>query len=280
MSKSKVQVYQPQMIHKALLSEHPQNSQRQSKHAFNELRKSIRENGFDESLIIVPRDDNMGYYIVSGNHRYRAGVAEGMEEFPCVVRTDWDEVKSRIELVRRNYVRGKIDQDAFTQEVNSLSKEKHLSIEDIMTQMGFASEDEFAKLYMLQKEQEEKAIREIVEREATSNATTVKMVDDLGFIISSILEKYGHTVPYSFLVFPAGGKNHMYISANPSLRKTMEAIATACVQQGLDINVALAGLLRIGLNNTNFLNQAGREQVVETVEQDSDGSPDFDLEIV
>lgn len=273
----KIKVHQTQMISKLLLTEHPQNSQKQSKHEFNELRKSIRENGFDESLIVVPNDDGTGYYVVSGNHRCRAGIAEGMDEFPCVVRADWDAVKSQIELVRRNYVRGKIDRDAFTQAVNVLSSEQKLSIEDIYGQMGFASQDDFAAIYKAQQVEEARIQKEVVEGVATSNAATVKMIDDLSFIISSILEKYGDTVPYSFIMFPAGAKNHMYISANPSLKKSLEAIAAACVSQHLDINVALAGLIRIGIDNTDFLKNKGKSEVVNAVERDNDGSSDLEI---
>lgn len=273
-----VTIRQAELLPASALEEHPDNSQKQSKHEFSELRRSIRENGFDESLIVVPKENGDGYWIVSGNHRYRAGVAEGMEQFPCVIREDWDDVKAQIELVRRNYVRGKIDRDAFTAQVDRLVNEQLLSIDEVMKQMGFASDSEFELLYKAHIESEEKAHRDIADGIATSNASTVKMIDDLGYIVSTLLDKYGDTVPYSFIMFPAGGKNHMYIAANPTLKKNLEAIAEACVGQHLDINVALAGLLSIGLAQTNFLAGQGKREVVDIVEEDEGG--DADLEII
>ena len=262
------------MISRLLLFKHPSNSQKQSKHEFSELRKSIRENGFDESLLVFPREEGDGtFWIVAGNHRFDGGVAEGMEEFPCVVRDDWDSVKAKIELVRRNYVRGKIDKDAFTAAVNELRDEHGLAIDDIMEQMGFEDMDKFSLFFREEQEKEERIAREV----ASSDAGVVKMIDDLGLIISAILNKYGDTVPHSFIIFPTGGKNHLFIASNPGLKKTMEQIAAACVTQHLDINVALAGILAIGLAQTNFIQGSGKSEILEEVNKFDNSS---DIEVV
>lgn len=253
------------MVPRALLFKHPSNSQKQSKHEFAELRKSIRDNGFDESLLVVPREDGEGYWIVAGNHRFDAGGAEGMDEFPCVIRDDWDEVKAKIELVRRNYVRGKLDKDAFTAAVNELRDEHGLALDDIMEQMGFEDADKFSVFFREEQEKEEKIAREV----ASSDAGVIKMIDDLGLIVSAILNKYGDTIVNGFIIFPAGGKNHLFISANPALKKTMQDIAQGCVEARLDINVALAGVLAIGLANTNFLKS--KSQVVDIVNKLNEG---------
>ena len=52
-----VEVHLPELIHKDLLSEHPSNSNKQSRSTYAELRKSIRKNGFDETLTVVPREE-------------------------------------------------------------------------------------------------------------------------------------------------------------------------------------------------------------------------------
>src|SRR5690606_30401994 len=118
-------VHPIQMIPDELLFDHPNNTNKQSKHVHQELIDRLTENGFDENLIVVPRrDGEAGYFIVAGNHRRRAGRAAGMVQFPCVVRDDWDDVEARIQLVRRNYVRGEIDKTLFTEEINRLSSEQ------------------------------------------------------------------------------------------------------------------------------------------------------------
>lgn len=279
MSKNKknIKVHTAVMIPADLLYEHPNNTQKQSKHEFAELRKSIAENGFDETLLVYPRDDGeAGYWVIAGNHRKRAGVAEGMDEFPCVVRNDWTNVRARIESVRRNFVRGQIDKQAFSEEVDLLSMEASLPKATIFEQMGFENDDAINALYQQEKE-EAKQVEKLAKEAASSDGGIIKLMDDIGYVVSNILAKHGHNVPHSFIVFPTGGKNHMYIAANPSLKKSLEAIATMCSSQNLDINVALAGIIAVGLDETGFVEGDGRDKIIARVDEDDDGFSDLDL---
>jgi len=245
-------VYLAQMIPVALLTEHPNNSNVQSKHVFNELKESITAGGFDEPLIVVPRPDDVGYYVVSGNHRFKAGKELGYEELPCIVRDDWDAVEAEIQLVRRNYVRGEIDRAAFTETVNRLSSEQSLSLDVLMERFGFEDSDAFADFYTQEKVKEKRTASAVSASNNNANQQ-IKMIDDLGVILSVIFEKYGSTVGESFVVFPAGGRNHIFIQATAALKRTMDAVVLHCVTTGLDINTVLGGLLQIGIHSSSFL---------------------------
>jgi hypothetical protein len=267
-----IEIHHAEIIHKDELFTHPSNSNRQTKHVFAELRKSIRENGFDETLIVVPRDEEegFGYWIVSGNHRFKAGVAEGMEKFPCVKRDDWDEVKEQIELVRRNYVRGGLDKDSFTVAVDTLAEGHALSIDDIRAEMGFADSEKFMELYRSEEEQQEK-----IERVRSENAPKVKMIDDLGMVLSSIFEQYGDTVDQSFIIFPAGGRKHMFVAATPALRRVLGDIAAKCVAEHMDINMILGGLLVIGMENSQFKTpEADAARIMDAGNEEGDSEID------
>lgn len=259
---SKVSVHLPEMIEKELLVEHPRNSNKQSRHMFKELRQSIRDNGFDESLLVIPRDDgNEGYWIVAGNHRFRAGAAEGMDEFPCVVRDDWDDVQQQIEVVRRNYVRGNIDRDAFTLAVNALAAEQDINVDEIREAMGFEDTEVFLDLYKEEEERVEAARQAAAEHR--SSTPSINMVDDLGAVLSVIFEEHGDTVPYSFLIFPAGGRNHLFVAATPAVQRSMSKVAEYCIANHLDINVVLGGLLTIGLAQSKMIEDNNTEDVIE-----------------
>jgi uncharacterized ParB-like nuclease family protein len=252
--KQDIKVHLATMVDAMLLTEHPNNSNKQSRHISKELAKSIKENGYDEPLIVVKRSDgDVGYYVASGNHRFRTGMTLGMTEFPCIVRDDWDSIKSQVELVRRNYVRGDINKDAFTEAVNNLAQESSMDFESIRTLMGFEDADKFAALY----KEDEEANREMGERIAGGGApgggaNIVKVIDDLGAMIASLLERFGDTVPNSFLIVPVSSKNHMFIMTTPGLKKVLELIATQCVQKNMDINVVMSGLLNIGMAHSAF----------------------------
>jgi hypothetical protein len=251
-TKPQVKVHEITMINKDLLSEHKMNSNRQSRHMHTELRESIRKNGFDEALIVVPKPDGeKGYEIISGNHRFRAGKAEGMREFPAVIRDDWDEVTAQIQLVRRNYVRGAIDRDAFTIAVNTLAAEEAIEVEAIQAAMGFEDTDVFLEYYKEENERIEQAQKAAAQHKVSKNPQ-IQMIDDLGLILSAIFEQFGGTVPYSFLVFPAGGKNHMFVAATPALVNNLSKVAEYCVGNHLDINVVLGGLIIIGMDQSKM----------------------------
>jgi|LakMenE18May11ns_1017448.scaffolds.fasta_scaffold9958275_15 hypothetical protein len=255
-------VHLAKLLPVALLSEHPNNSNVQSKHVFKELKESILTGGFDEPLIVVPRKEAEGYYVVSGNHRFKAGKEVGYEELPCIVREDWDSVEAEIQLVRRNYVRGQIDRAAFTESVNRLSSEQALGLDVIMERMGFEDAEAFSEFYKQEKEKEKRMASQ-VSSSSNSAAQQVKMIDDLGVILSVLFEKYGNTVPNSFLVFPMGGKNHIFVQITPALKKSIDAVTTKCIADGMDINTALGGLLQIGIHHTNFFSAGKKPEVQE-----------------
>lgn len=247
-----VKVHQAVMIPKEKLVEDPENSNKQNDQTFQELKLNIQEEGFDENLLVWPIGDGT-YKVVSGNHRFRAGKEEGIEEFPCVVRDDWDQVKATYQGVRRNYARGKIDKDAFTQQVNSiLSLDEDVDLDDIRAGMGFEDAEAFAQMYKEERDQLESAQAD----EIAEGAAQVKMIDDLGVVLSEIFSQYGDTVPQSFIVFPAGNKAHLYVACTPALKQTIEGIVEKCVLESLDINVALGGLLQIGMAHSNFMRTA------------------------
>jgi hypothetical protein len=184
-----------------------------------------------------------------------------MREFPCVIQEGWDDTKASIESVRRNYVRGKIDKNVFTAQVNTIMEEDSVDLEYIREHMGFEDEDALAELYQDRLQEEDQAVVDAAHDSVSPPA--VKILDDLGTILATILAEYGATVPNSFIVFPAGNKHHIYIAANSSLKSAITAIAEKSVEQGLDINVSLGGILQIGLAQTDFLGKANSSAEVE-----------------
>lgn len=252
-----MKVHLAKLIPVALLAEHPNNSNVQSKHVFNELKESIAAGGFDEPLLVVERTDGEpGYFVVSGNHRFKAGKELGYEELPCIVRDDWDAVEAEIQLVRRNYVRGEIDRAAFTETVNRLSSEQSLDLGTIMERMGFEDADAFSDFYQQEKVKEKRTASAVASSNNGANQQ-IKMIDDLGVILSILFEKYGNTVQQSFIVFPQGGRNHIFVQVTPSLKKSLDAITLKCVADGLDINTILGGLLQIGIHTSGFFKAMG-----------------------
>tara|TARA_R100001244_G_scaffold36778_2_gene33626 strand:- start:3358 stop:4221 length:864 start_codon:yes stop_codon:yes gene_type:complete len=280
--KTKIQVHTAVMLPAEFLVETPSNSNKQNRHTYKELKDNIREQGFDETLNVVPHETLPDHYtVVCGNHRLRAGKELGMAEFPCVIRKDWNEVEATIQGIRRNYVRGKIDKVSFTAQVDFIKEKYGLSQHVISERMGFEDADMFSVLYQEQKldadRQAQIAAAVSLDHAPNTSAANVKLIDDLGTILSHIFDQHGHTVPCSFIVFPAGGRNHMYVQANSALVKHMSAIAEQCLRDDLDINVALGGLLAVGMAQTGFGSKSMKRDKIKSEGTKKDGADTLPL---
>lgn len=262
--KGKLKVHLPELVDVSLISEHPHNSNEQDKATFNSMKDSMEESGFDESIILAPRTDGEeGYWIVSGNHRFRGGVDLGAEQLPCVIHEDWaTAIKQQEELLKRNLIKGEISSSSFTVAVNHMQETSGDTLDTLRQRIGLSDPDDFAKRY-----KEAKAAivstggtTPSVQRDS-SVTSKVKLVDDLGAVIQTILASHGDTVQNSYIFFPTAGKTHLMVQSSPSLKKSLEIICERCVREGLDINIALAGLLSIGITNSDFKKKPDKAKI-------------------
>lgn len=269
----KVQFLEPKWISIDKLRALEGNSNQQSPDTFERLKENISNVKFDEVLTTVANEDGT-YTIMSGNHRLQALKELGAEGVYCTVHEDWDEVTTQLQSIRRNYDRGDLNKLKFTAQVASLmDAHEGLSTEDVMEGAGFSSEDAFTQLYQDTLSEDRELVAQARAEIDASTPASVRIVDDLNLTLSHILSEHGDTLPQSFIIFPMGGKNHMMISTTPALKRTLESIAHACFSKKLDINIALGGLLAMGLKQSDFLDgdeQAAIEAGTEEGESDLD----------
>ncbi len=73
-------------INKKELREFNQNPRKiKDPDAIKKLRKLIKEHDFQNPLQIYKEKNDTQFSILCGNHRFRAGCLEGMDDFPCIV---------------------------------------------------------------------------------------------------------------------------------------------------------------------------------------------------
>jgi hypothetical protein len=239
------------MIAVASLQEYPGNPNEQDPATFNNLVREIESDGWDEPVVVVPAANipNMGttgYVVVSGNHRLKAAHVLGFDKIPCRVKLDWDEDTAKIKVVRRNLLRGEHNPQKFARLVDSFeSKYTQAQLADAM---GFRDMAEFEKIYAKEVEEENNRGKEAIE----NNKEEVNLIGGMSTILNRLFEEYGDTVPHSFMFFLAGSKIHLVVQTNTKLKKLLELITKRCVKDSLDINLALAGLLGIGVKVTQF----------------------------
>lgn len=210
----------------ALLVAHEDNPNTQSEKVFDELVERIRQEGFDEPIIVYPeiiRGNPTGKYkIASGHHRAKAAELAGFDKVPAIIREGWDEDRALIELTARNALRGNLDPVLFTKTYNKL---KDTYGEDqLRKMMGLTDKKQFAALYKGVRAQltprQQKKLDEAKEE--------IKSVDDLSQVLNEIFREHGTKIDRSMLVFSFGGKNHLYIKVDKTTFDRIKKLSEEC----------------------------------------------------
>jgi ParB-like chromosome segregation protein Spo0J len=95
---------------------------------FEKERASIREFGFIDPITVreYPGDNGYRYQIIDGEQRFRAGMAEGIEEFPIVI-LDVTEDEARELTIVLNDTRGHFAEDRLAELVRDLATRRERS---------------------------------------------------------------------------------------------------------------------------------------------------------
>lgn len=212
------------------LEPNPWNPQKMSDAQFNELVEEIRDDGFDEPLLVVehPEPDKAKdgkFMIVAGEHRWQAMRVLGHDKIPCIIKTEWDERDQKIKTVRRNVLRGETDKPKFSALVHSLNEDNGIPIKELPGLMGFKDEAAFRDRYIAEKRQEEEDIRKAASSRAREEEKReTRVVDNLSYVLNEILSQYGDTVPQGFVFFWYKNKFHLMVQEDEKLEKAIEAM--------------------------------------------------------
>lgn len=243
LERSKLEVYDIPLDLIVLSDENPNE---QDDTTFDQLVEGIAKEGVDEPVLVVPirkGKDKGKYLMASGEHRYKAAKLKGLKTIPGIIKSEWDDDQRKIELVRRNTLKGNLNPEKFTQLFNDLSKKYDKAL--LQTMMGFTKRDAFDKVYKevsksLPPEQKKKL------EEARENITSV---DDLSSVLNTIFKEHGSELDYGFLVFSFGGKNHHYIKCDTKLDKMLKSVEAECSQHGINI----ADVMKEALSSVDLL---------------------------
>ncbi len=213
-----------------------ENPQEMDAKKFNQLVKSIRDNGFDENIIVVPTETDGQYRIVSGEHRWTASKTIGYTEVPCVIQ-DFDDDRRLIELVKRNALKGEISPTKFVKLYEKLLKTH--SKEQIAEAMAL-EEDQLNKLIGDVRKQ----LPDKMKKEFDKSKDEIKTIDDLSLILNRLFAQYGDTVDQNFMIFDYGGQKHLWVRCDSELWKMVDDIREQMDDQDLDANEVFKKILR------------------------------------
>jgi hypothetical protein len=220
---------------------HEDNPNEQDEATFDQLVEGIRADGFDEPIQVVPIEGGTHagkWQIFSGHHRAKAAKVLGLKVIPAVVKKGWNEDKVKIELVRRNRLRGNLNSEKFTKLYNEL-KTRGWDESMLKLQMGFTKEDAFKKVY----KSIEKAMTPSQKKKLEESKESIKSVDGLSSVLNDIFKNHGSDLDHGFVVFNFGGKEIHYIETDTSLNKQVKALEEECRNKGITLADAFKHLL-------------------------------------
>jgi hypothetical protein len=222
----------------------PENPNEMTKKEAALLQKSIQEVGFIDPPQVVQMDSGK-FFVVGGEHRARAAMELGMRTIPVdVLQGDkWqDQDLIKFVTVRMNVLHGKMNPEKFlkiyNQVVNKYGKE------EVAQYMGYTSQDGIKNLIGVMSKGMKESMSPEIAAEFEEEAKEAKTVTDLNNIVQKLLNEYGDTMKYNFMVFAWGGKEHIYIAMTKETHQDMKKIMKMARKQEIDINEIFAEALK------------------------------------
>jgi len=221
------------------------NPNEQDAETFNQLCESLREIGWVEDVLVIPKVDENGdvvkdrYVLAHGHHKFEAARLLGMEKVGCKdlgAEIDLDVAKAL--SVRMNVLRGKMNPEKFVRLYQSLTS-KYGKEQVINRMMRFADQDQLQKLLKSVKVGLPAPLRNKIK----AAEDEIKDIEGLSDFLHRVFREQGETLKYSYLIFEWGGKTHTMVKMDAKLRKQIEALAARCSKDGEDMAKELSNAL-------------------------------------
>ncbi len=236
------EVRQVVMIAIDRLDEPDWNPNDQSADVFGSLVTDMLEHGFLEPLVVAPVLGTDRFRVTRGNHRKRAAMVTGMTEVPCyVVDALSDEDEAKIDAIRGNALRGKLDPQKFTTLFNELRKKYDPEL--LRTRMGVVSESAFRQLYRDVRAQLPVDVR----KKLDDTKREIADINDLARVLKELFATHGNDLDHSFMVFEYGHQTHLVVKMGPRTKANVERLVDDARSTGADINEVVCRLLEADL---------------------------------
>lgn len=173
---------------------------------FDTLKKELREEGFLVPLILRaeanPKKSNK-YIIIDGEHRWKAAVAEGYVDAPCII-VDKKLSEAKLATINLNNLRGQFDSIKLAHLITDLNKT--YSLEELELKLGIPSNElhglqELAELDLSDTQKSEGELDFSESKDDEKIKFEVLLTDTQYKIINTALSKAKTTDPAEALKF-------------------------------------------------------------------------------
>jgi len=223
----------------SLVVPNPWNPNEMDEKVFDLLCKKIQENGFLEPIGVVEISDPVyKYRIISGEHRFRACKILNFTKIPAVIYKDFDEDRQKFITLQVQVLQGKLNP---TKMSNLLISYANKYEKEVLTELvGFTDKDALDVVYA----QVTRDLPEEMKVKMEESKPQIKTIDDLSNVLNSLFNEYGTTVPYHFMFFAYGGKQHVMIQADKKLFDKVKEILKIASQRKEDAGLIFYDLVK------------------------------------
>jgi ElaB/YqjD/DUF883 family membrane-anchored ribosome-binding protein len=225
---------------------------------FDALCEEIREQGFDEPILVRESTKQPGYYeIGSGHHRWKAANVIGMDTVPCIVK-EWSDTDLTLALTKRNVLRGNVtDKSKLAKIYEQLVKEMG-DATVAQKAMGFHNKKAFETLL----DQAKKTMTATQRKKLDAAKETIKSVDDLSSVLNSIFKESGSELDKGYMVFSFGGKHHHYFQIDEVTHANLGKIKKKCEDSGMSYAEAMQSIVADAIANGFTTTKPEKKRIV------------------
>lgn len=224
------------------------NPNEQDEKTFKFLVENIQTVGLDQPVLVRPVAGGM-YQVVDGEHRYRACVELGFSMLPCVVASDYDLDTAKLQTVKRNTIRGKMNPMKLATLLSDM--EKKYGEQATKDMMAFTDEAAYKSALKAAKKGMPKELQAVVDiADKDEEAASIK---DLMKVVNTMFDKYGDTLPSNFMVFTFGGKTHLWVNMTERMKDILQQeVVPVLKAQNMDVNDFFANLMEFAEDAMNY----------------------------
>lgn len=190
---------------------------------FDLLVEEIREQGFDEPVLVRKHPKQKGnYQIGSGHHRVKAAAVCGMQSVPCVIK-EWSDKDQKFALTKRNVMHGDLNKAKLAKLYKDLVKTEKDPVQ-LQRKLGFSNPKKFESMI----EQVESQLPPKQRKKLQDAKEEIKSMDDLSSVLNRIFKEAGSELDRGYMVFSFGGKEHHYFQIDDETNKLLHKVKNHC----------------------------------------------------
>lgn len=196
---------------------------------FNALFENMREVGVIEPIVVAPM--NGRYLVVGGHHRLQCAKLLDYETVPVVVRHGMTQDDIKVQNMRLNVLKGKIDPAKFTAMYEELSNK--FPDQDVAAMLGITSKSELEKMII----QAGKSLPPEMQDAFEKAKSRIKTVEDLVLVLNQLFERQGQQLDvYGYMILDFNDKEAVWLRMGKPDMKHMHDLAEACIENSVSMD--------------------------------------------